>query len=297
MFKRFYYAIRQAFYQILRNGAMSAASMFSITAMLLILGLFFILMVNVNLMTENAKKQFDTIQVYLQDTADADIAAEMESQFSALSGVAKVTFIPKEEGMEKLKERWGDNGYLLEGLEQNPLPDAFEIKVKTLEDADNVVNELKTYQGIEDIKYYQSAVETLLRITGFIQMGALIIILFLIGVSIVVVANTIKLTVLARSHEIEIMKYMGATNWFIRGPFLTEGILIGFLSAAISAGIISSLYVRIIGLFGEKAFVLFSSGMVPARFLVWNLTGIFLALGISIGALGSILSMRRFLDT
>ena len=297
MFRRFSHAIRQALVQISRNGAMAAASTLSITAMLLILGLFFILVVNVNLMTENAKKQFDTIQIYLLDTADETVQSAIMDKLSDLPQVSLVTFISKEEGMERLKVRWGENGYLLEGLTQNPLPNSIEVKVEKLEDADLVVQEAQKLNGVEDIKFYQSAVETLLRITGFLQTGALVVIIFLIGVSIVVVSNTIKLTVLARSHEIEIMKYMGATNWFIRGPFLTEGILIGTLSAGISAGITTTLYSRIVELFGEKAFVLFSSGMVPSRFLVWNLVAVFLALGISIGALGSILSMRRFLDT
>ncbi|MDD3170013.1 MAG: FtsX-like permease family protein, partial [Eubacteriales bacterium] len=151
--------------------------------------------------------------------------------------------------------------------------------------------------GIEDIKYYKDTVDQLMKVTGFIQIGAMIVIIFLVIVSVVVVSNTIKLTVLAREREISIMKYVGATNWFIRGPFLIEGILIGILSALISVGIISFIYYKITELIGQEIFVMLSTTMVPGAFLVVHLVWIFLALGVSIGACGSIISMRRFLDT
>ena len=160
-----------------------------------------------------------------------------------------------------------------------------------------MVESAKALEGIEDIKYYQTAVDKLIEITEFIKIGALIIILSLMAVSVVVVSNTVKLTVLAREKEIGIMKYVGATNWFIRGPFLVEGILIGFLSAAVAVGLTGALYYKITELVGQELFLMFSTAMVPERFLIVNLVYIFMALGISIGAFGSIVSMRRFLDT
>ena len=120
--------------------------------------------------------------------------------------------------------------------------------------------------------------------------------IFLIIVSIVVVANTIKLTVFNRANEISIMKYVGATNWFIRGPFLAEGIIIGIISAGISIGVSAALYNKIIDVIGDQIFSVFSMPMAPVGFMVYNFTWIFLALGISIGACGSIISMRKFLD-
>ena len=123
-----------------------------------------------------------------------------------------------------------------------------------------------------------------------------ILMIFLIIVSIVVVSNTIKLTVFNRASEISIMKYVGATNWFIRGPFLAEGIIIGIISAGISVGISALLYQKIIDVIGAQVFSVLSMPMVPVDFLTYNFAWIFLALGISIGACGSIISMRKFLD-
>lgn len=291
------YAFKQAFKQVFRNRAMSAASMFSITAMLLILGMFFILVVNVNMVSETAKKQFDTIQVFLLDETTYEEASVMLANLNRMDGVSEATYLSDEEAMNQWKIKWGDNAYLLDSLDENPLPNSLIIKVSRLEAADSVVTQVKTYKGIEDIKYYKDTVDQLMKITGFVQIGALVVILFLIIVSVVVVSNTVKLTVLAREREISIMKYVGATNWFIRGPFLIEGILIGILSALGSAGIISYIYYKISELIGPDVFVMLSTTMVPGDFLVSHLILIFLALGISIGACGSIISMRRFLDT
>lgn len=291
------YAIKQAFKQAFRNRAMSIASMFSITAMLLILGLFFILVVNINMVSETAKKQFDTIQVYLLDATTYEQASAMMADLSGTDGVKEVTYQSNSEAMAKWRTKWGDNAYLLDGLENNPLPNSLLVKVSKLESADAVVAKVKSFEGIEDIKYYKDTVDQLMKMTRFIQVGAMIVIVFLVIVSVVVVSNTIKLTVLAREREISIMKYVGATNWFIRGPFLIEGILIGILSALISVGVISFVYYKITELIGQEIFVMLSTTMVPGAFLVIHLVWIFLALGISIGACGSIVSMRRFLDT
>lgn len=291
------YAMKQALKQVFRNRTMSVASTFSITAMLLILGLFFILLVNVNMVTESAKSQFDTIQVYLLDNTTYEQAEAMMQKASDMPEVDNVSYLSEQDAMQQLKEKWGEKSYLLDGLKENPLPNSLIIKVTKIENADSVVQKLKGFQGIEDVKYYKSAVEKLMKVTKFIQLGAMIVIAFLVIVSVVVVSNTVKLTVLAREREISIMKYVGATNWFIRGPFLVEGILIGIISALISGGLISLVYFKVDELISQDILVILSTTMVPENFLIINLFYIFIALGVSIGACGSIISMRRFLDT
>lgn len=297
MFRAIGYSIKQAFKQLVRNKNMCTASIFSITSMLLILGLFFILVVNISLLAETAQSQFDSIQVYIKDEVSEEGIYEMRNKFERLSGVKEATIVNKEQALKILKSRWGDNGYLLEGLEDNPLPNSIVIKVENLEDADAVVTRIRASEGIEDIKYYKSIVEKLLNITSFIQLAGMIIIIILVIISIVIVANTVKLTVTAREREISIMKYIGATNWFIRGPFFVEGIIIGLIGSGISVAIMSFIYKKIVGAFTQQAFVMFSISMVPHGFLISNLIWIFISLGVGIGSLGSILSMRKFLDT
>ena len=168
--------------------------------------------------------------------------------------------------------------------------------ISDLEKATSLAETAATYDGVEDVKFYKDTVDKLLDATRFIQLAAIVIMVFLIIVSVVVVSNTIKLTVFNRSNEISIMKYIGATNWFIRGPFLAEGIIIGIISAGISVGVSAAMYRKIVEVIGDQVFSVLSMPMVPVNFLVYNFTWIFLALGISIGACGSIISMRKFLD-
>ncbi len=165
-----------------------------------------------------------------------------------------------------------------------------------LEQAESIAEKAATYDGIEDVQFYKDTVDKLLSATRYIQIAAIIVMVFLIIVSIVVVSNTIKLTVFNRASEISIMKYVGATNWFIRGPFLAEGIIIGIISAGISIGLSALVYDKIIDVVGNQLLSVMSMPMVPVGFLVYNFVWIFLALGISIGACGSIISMRKFLD-
>lgn len=291
------YAFKQAFLQVFRNRTMSIASIFSITAMLLILGLFFILAVNVGMATESAKDKFDTIQIYLLDETTEESAQEMIASLKSMDGVSDAWYFTKEEAMTEFRVSWGEQAYLLDTLAENPLPNSIKVTLSDLSKANTIIEVARTFSGVEDVPNSQEFIDQVLKITDGIQKGAMAIITFLVIVSVVVVSNTVKLTVLAREKEISIMKYVGATNWFIRGPFLVEGMLIGCFSALISVGLIMAVYAKIAELVGQKALLLFSTSLVPTGFLTAHLFGIFLPLGISIGALGSIISMRRFLDT
>ncbi|HHX92181.1 MAG TPA: ABC transporter permease [Clostridiales bacterium] len=296
MIRSLRYSLTQATVQVFRNKGMSLASIFSITAMLLILGLFFFISVNINIATEKAKQQFNTIEVYLLEETtrqDADVIAQSLLSMDEISGVV---YVSKEDAMQAFKQRWGEKSYLLDGLADNPLPNALRVELADLEDGRLVYEACRNLIGVEDVRFYQEEVSKILTITDFIQKGALIVIVFLIIVSVIVVSNTVKLTVMARQREIMIMKYVGATNWFIRGPLLAEGMMIGCISAFIALGLTWLIYARIVNLFATQALLLFSSSFVEVGFMMKNLSWIFIALGASIGAFGSILSMRRFLN-
>lgn len=275
---------------------MSLASIFSILAMLLILGMFFVITVNINLFTEVVKQDYDQIEVFLLDDTDKAQAEQIMTQIRTHEGVTDVQYRSKAEALEILKERWGESGYLLDSLGKNPLPASILISVESLDNAGEVAAYAGTLDGIEDIQYYQETVEKLTKITNFLQIGALIIMAFLVVVSVVVVSNTVKLTVFARAKEIRIMKYVGATNWFIRGPFLAEGIIIGMLAALISTGLIALIYKELIAAIGAQVLAIVSMPLISTQYMTGNMLIIFLALGMSIGACGSIVSMRKFLD-
>ena len=294
--KRFFYTLKQAFLQVFRNRTMSIASIFAITAMLLILSIFFILVINVNTAAQTIQNDYDSIEIFLEDDVTKQDAQTIVDDISAREGVDEAYYKSRETAMDEFKDRWGKNAYLLDSLKENPLPNSIVIMISDLEKATSLAETAATYDGVEDVKFYKDTVDKLLDATRFKQLAAIVIMVFLIIVSVVVVSNTIKLTVFNRSNEISIMKYIGATNWFIRGPFLAEGIIIGIISAGISVGVSAAMYRKIVEVIGDQVFSVLSMPMVPVNFLVYNFTWIFLALGISIGACGSIISMRKFLD-
>ena len=291
-----FYNIKQAVIQMGRNKGMSLASFFAITAMLLILGVFFSISININLFTEVIKQDFDTVEIYLEDDIPEENSDRLVNTFKDLDGVTNVRYRDKGEALEIMKERWGESGFLLDSMGTNPLPNSILVDVEDLDTAETVVKTANATNGVESTKYFKETVDKLTRVTHFLQIASLIIMAFLVLISIVVVSNTIKLTVFARAKEISIMKYVGATNWFIRWPFLIEGILIGVVSSLAAAGIVYLIYSRVIDIIGYRVMTILSSPLVSAAYLSKNLIIIFLALGISIGACGSIISMRRFLD-
>ena len=276
---------------------MGIASIFSITAMLLILGLFFVLLTNITLAMNAVKEDFETLQVYLLDETTKEQADTMMETIKGYSGVKEVKYLSKEQALEDWRKEWKENAHLLDSLPSNPLPNSIVVTVSQIEYSDVVVDKLQKLEGIEGVKYYKDTVNKLIRVTNSIKFAGFVIIIFLVIVSVVVVSNTIKLTVLARVREIEIMKYVGATNWFIRGPFLVEGILIGIISSLIAAGLVSALYGKVIQNVGDQVFVMLGTPMVSVDFLTSNLVYIFVSIGVSVGACGSIISMRKFLYT
>ncbi|MCQ2547648.1 MAG: permease-like cell division protein FtsX [Clostridia bacterium] len=290
------YSIKQGLLQIGRNKAMSFASVVSITAMLIILGVFFTVSVNLNMFTETVKGDYSLIEVFMKDGAGSKtIKADMKA-IEKMDGVQKVDFRSKKEALKIMKERWGESAYLLENLGSNPLPNSILVTLGDLDKGKTIVENVSGMKGVEDVSFFQETVDKITKFAGFIKTGSLIIMAFLVLVSMLVVSNTIKLTVFARKSEIFIMKYVGATNWFVRGPFLAEGIIIGMISAVLASGLTALIYEKVIDLVGADLFTMLSTSLMPTGVMMSNLIIIFLSIGVSIGALGSIVSLRRFLD-
>ncbi len=295
MFSRAGYALKQTFSQIGRNKSMYFISVLAITAMMLILGLFFVAFVNVDMFAASINKDYNVIQVYLDDSNDDADNEQIRQELEAIDGVNNIVFESKETAMETLRERWGDNGYLLDNLKDNPLPDSFLVYVDNKEAADTAATESVEISGVNDVTYYQDTIDKLSKVTHFVEVGSLISMIFLIVVSVIIVANTIKLTVHNRSKEIGIMKYLGATDWFVRTPFLLGGIFIGLVSSAVATGLIYVVYSKVVDLIGADIVRMLSVNLVSTDYLVKNLLVMFIALGVGIGTCGSIISIRRFL--
>jgi len=292
---QFSYTVRESVKNLWRNRMMSIASMSSVAATLLILGIIFILILNISSLAEGAKDQFDTVQVYLVDELDGSQVEAIGERLYQLEGVKEIYFETKQEALGKMKLEWEDNGYLLEGLEENPLPNSYIVSLYDIGYAEYVVQEIKQMSGVEEVKFYQDVVVKIIEVTNYIKNIGMVIIFTLVAISTFIIHNTIKLAVNARRREIGIMKYVGATSWFVRWPFLLEGTLLGMFGAIIAVGILYVGYSYTYSLFTSKFYVLIAAYLISAQSVVTDLFVIFLVIGAGIGALGSLLSMRRYL--
>lgn len=295
-FRIFKNILKQGFVNLWRNRGMGIASVSSITAVLLILGVVLISILSINNIANETQNQFDEIKVYLdKGLSDSDIE-RIGEVISDFDGVISVIFESKEYALEVMKKQFGDEAYLLDGLEENPFPDSYVVQLKSIEEADIVVERIKGIKGIEDVKYYKDIIEKLISLANSVRIGGLIVISILMMISIFIISNTIKLTVAARKREINIMKYVGATNGYIRGPFVIEGIFLGIIGAALSIVIVKYGYQYVFSSMSQKMYLLLTVYMIPPYALLKDVVIMFMTIGIGIGALGSIVSMRRFLN-
>ncbi|MDF2636639.1 MAG: hypothetical protein K0R78_3513 [Pelosinus sp.] len=286
------YFVKEALSSLKRNGLMSFASVTTVALSLLILGMFLVMVLNLNNMASALESQVQ-ISVYLQDGLSDLEMREVGTRITKLPGVVQVNFIGKEEAMSRFKDRLGEQQNLLNALgEANPLPNAFEVKVDKTERVKPVAQAIMQFKGVENAKFGQEVVEQLFALTKMVRIFGLVIIVFLALAALFIISNTIRITVFARRREIGIMKYVGATNWFIRWPFLLEGMMLGFGGALIAVLLLNETYgVLIHQVYESLAFL----PLIPQYPFITNISVVLLVTGTVIGALGSTISLRRYM--
>lgn len=286
------YFIREVFHSLKRNNWMSVASIGTVAVSLFIFGMFLMLVMNMNKMVESLESQVQ-IKVYLKDDFTRDEARELEADLKRMQGVEKVTFVPKEEAMERFKERLGDQKTLLEALDEtNPLPDSFEVMLLQPELVKTAAESIEKFEGVEAAKYGQDVMEHLFDITRLIRIFGFALMLVLALATLFIIANTIRLTVFARRKEIAIMKYVGATDWFIRWPFVLEGMVMGLFGSIIASVVLRFTYSGITAkIYNTLAFF----PLIPEQPFLSIITGVVVVGGMIMGAVGSAVSIKRFL--
>jgi cell division transport system permease protein len=275
---------------------MSLASVGSVTAVLVILGLILMIILNVNALSISTKEKFDEIYVYLEDNISNERIREIGEEINSINGTIAVVFQSKDYALEKMKEEWGDDGRLLEGLVQNPLPNTYVIQLSDVSYVNSVIRQIQQKDGIEEVKYYKDVVEKLITTADFVQAFGIIVIIILLLVSIFIIQNTIKITVASRKTEIELMQYIGASNGFVRGPFLLEGIILGSFGAVLAIIIVLNGYDYLVSYANEKFFTMLSVYLIPAQIIAMDILIIFITIGVGIGILGSVVSLKKFLS-
>ncbi len=294
--KKAKYILRQTAQSMFRNKMMGMASIGSVTAVLIILGYIVLLVLNINNAAMVTKEEFDEIAVYVIEEATDQEIKQLGTDISKIDGILTVVYQPKDIALEQEKVKWGDEAYLLEGLRKNPLPNTYIVQLKDVKYSDYVIQEIKKSGFVEDIRYYQDAVKSLVSISQMLKNVGTVIIGILILISIFIISNTIKITVVFRRKEIELMQYIGATNGYVRGPFIIEGIVLGIIGSLIATGIIALSYNYFTGYLTEFLLSGFSTYIVKFNVIFKDIAIIFVTIGVGIGTLGSLISLKKFLN-
>ena len=284
------YLTKEGFRNVWVNRLMSLASITVLMACLVIIGLGAMLFFNINALLDNIESQ-NVIMVYIQDgTSDNDIN-KMEVDINAMENVQSIVFVSKEEAFAAQLEDMGSDAELLKDME-NPLPDAFKVAVKDMTYFNDTVTDLCSLDNVETVRENGDVADKLVNIRQAVTIVIAGMVALLFIVSLFIIANTIRITMFSRKLEISIMKAVGATNWFIRWPFMVEGVVIGIISSFVSFGVLAGLYQGVVYVF-KDLLALFT----PIGFLQYAgyILLLFLVIGMFTGSVGSLISMGKYL--
>lgn len=285
------YHLQEALKGFRHGGVLSMATITTVAISLTILGGFLLFQANVNNWVNHLENQLE-ISFYLKDSArEAEIRRLMD-KLENDGRVRNFKVISKEQALLDLGRELGEDSTLLEGLEGNPLPDSVQIQLKPIDDFRAFRNEYSSFSAIDDSSSGQDWVQSLMQLIGLSRSSGLIMLLLLGLANLIIIGNAIRLTVFARKQEIEIMRLVGASNWFIRAPFLIEGVIQGLLGALVATTILAFAY----GLMHDRLIMIFPNVELitySAELIQLYLRLVFL--GIALGFLGSLLSLRKFL--
>ncbi len=242
MLNSFFYLVKQGFKNLWNNRLMSLASVGVLVSCMLLIGAAALLSVNVSSIVDAVEDQSEAI-VYLEDGLDDAAIEEVRDGLIATGKVATIEFISKEDALLGMMESMGDDGMLFDAYaKENNLPDSFRVTFDDVSDLENTVMHIEALLGVDSVSALTEVAEVITGVKNMAYAGGMIIIGLLIAVSLMIIGNTIKITVFSRKREVNIMKYVGATNGFIRLPFIVEGITLGVVSGALSYGIIYFAY-------------------------------------------------------
>ena len=292
------YFIGEGFSNVFKNKKSTGASLMIMCATMIIFGIFLILGENINHFVDEVESE-QGIQVFVKNEATQEQIDELGNKIRAIDGVSTVEFVSKDEALEQMKERFGERQDLLEGYEgeNNIFTASYVVTLTDLTKSSDVQAQIETYSDVvKKINSKDEVVTTLINLANGIKIVTGVILVLLIVISIFIIANTIKLTVHARRKEISIMKYVGATNGFIRWPFIVEGMIIGILASIISIIIVGGAYTFIADKLVSSEFMqLINMSLISFSDMFNSIILVYMLLGIGIGVLGSMISMRKYL--
>lgn len=292
------YLLKEGIKNVFKNKKSTMISLITMILTMFLFGAFFAIGENVNSVLEQVQRN-QGMEVFIQKEATNEQIADLEENIKNLEGINTVIFKSKQEALDTMKERLKDNQELFEGYEgeNNIFSASFVVTLTDLSLATEIEAKIEAMENVKKITTNNDTINTLMKIANGIRIAIGIISIILIVISVTIISNTIRLTVHARRKEISIMKYVGATNHFIRLPFVIEGIMIGMVAAIITLLIVGGIYDLIVQNIGNSI-VLQKMGVTLLQFreIAKVIAIVYASLGIGVGIIGSAISMKKYLE-
>ena len=286
--------VRESFKSLGRNGWMTFASVSAVTITLLLVGVFFVIMMNLNQVAKGIEEDVE-IRVHIDVAATKEQQDVLKKQIEVLPQVDSVEFSPKDAELDSLVESFGEEGEAFKLFEQdNPLSDVFVVKTKEPAQTINTAKKIEKMQYATKVKYGQGTVEKIFQVTDTSRNVGIVLIIGLLFTAMFLISNTIKITIFARRREIEIMRLVGATNWFIRWPFFLEGLWLGIIGSILPVTIVGITYYYMYEFLSPKLKGNFIQ-MLDFNPFFYQVAGLLILMGAVIGVWGSLMSVRKFL--
>lgn len=295
--RQFFNVVKESFSGLWRNKTMSFTSIISIAAMLTLFGVVMLMIVNLNGLAYQTGEKLDKVVFFLKDEASPSDVNDFIDELHSNNKVKKVSYVSRDEALKEFKESFGDNSKILENIPGgNPLPASVTVEMKKLSYGKEIEDKYKDLPIVEDHNYYYDFVTQMIKVQNGVKYVGAGIVLILVLVSVLIIHNTIKIAISNRRKEINIMKYVGATNTYIRGPFLINGIIFGVVGALIAGFITMKLYEILYDRLNPQLYDITHVDLVSALSIRTDLFIIFLCIGVGIGFFGSLFSTKKFLD-
>lgn len=287
------YLTHEGFRNVWVNRLMSLASVTVLMACLIIMGAGIMIYFNINNVVDKVQSQ-NVVMVYVADDASEDETTQIGTSLKGISNVESCEFVPKEVAFQEQIQSMGGDAALFEGFDEIPLPDAYKVTVKDLSQFENTVSQIKQINKVYSVRENSDLASKLLSLRHAVSIVSVGLVIMLFLVALFIISNTIRITMFSRKLEISIMKAVGATNWFIRWPFMIEGMILGTISGIVSLGVLWGLYAV-----AEKVFAqtlsLIGFSLVPFSEYWWQILLVFVAIGLFTGGFGSLVSMAKYL--
>ena len=286
------YLLKEGVKNIWSNRTMSFASVGVLVSCLLLTGAAVLFSMNVDVAMKSLEGNNSTT-VYLQEGLPTLTSLRVGQEIKQLDNIEECEFVSKQDAVQNMLDMLGDDGTVLEGLlgDENFLPDAFRISMKDLNLYDETAAQIEAFNGVDEIIDYSDIAEQLTSLDNLVTSVGFWIVLILSLVSLFIISNTIRVTMFSRRLEISIMKSVGATNWFVRVPFIVEGVIIGLLSGGVASGLLVLVYNKLVS--SIASIPLFSP--VDIGPITWRITLIFMLAGALFGALGGLITLGKYL--